>query len=220
MSIDLYRLLGIDRNATQDEIKTAYKKLALRYHPDKNPGVPEANDLFQEINKAYQILSDPRKRHEYNQRFGTDPDDAEYKSTSTVTKGYASIDAAVKKWLDKDRELKTMIAAYLGKPNFKLPFIFWLIFSFLVWLVIMSPDQTQPTVQPQQTESTDPNRAMVIEDTNIYTRPDIASDVADLAKAGSGFTIVRKTKYFVLVTYTTSDGTEKRGYILLEKIKE
>lgn len=220
MSIDLYKLLGVDRRATQDEIKVAYKKLALRYHPDKNPGVAEAHDLFQEINEAYQILSDPKKRNEYDLTLGTDQSEPVYASTSSAFTGYASIDAAVKKWQDKDREFRTMIALYQGRPSFKAPFILWLLFAFLVWAINMSPEQIQASTPPQQTESSDPNLAILVEDTDIYTRPDIASDVKGAAKAGSRFTIVRKTKYFALVTYTAPDGTETRGYILLEKISQ
>ncbi len=217
MSIDLYKILGVDRNATPEEIKAAYKKLALRYHPDKNPGVPEANDLFQEINKAYQILSDSKRRKEYDLTLGTGPDEPVYAGTTGIANGYASIDAAVKKWQEKDLELKTMIALHMGRPNFKRPFIFWMIFSFLVW-AYTSPHQSEATVQSEQKESNDPNTVVAIEVADIYAKPDIASDVKNTAQAGSRFTIIRKTKYFALVTYTTSDTTMDRGYILLEKL--
>jgi curved DNA-binding protein len=64
---DYYKILGVARNAGADEIKSAYRKLAMQYHPDRNPGDRQAEDRFKEINEAYQVLSDPQKRSRYNQ---------------------------------------------------------------------------------------------------------------------------------------------------------
>jgi len=67
---DYYAILGVDRKASTEEIKRAYRKLALRYHPDKNPGNKEAEEKFKQINEAYAVLSDPERRANYD-RYGT-----------------------------------------------------------------------------------------------------------------------------------------------------
>ncbi len=64
---DYYKILGVDRNSSEEDIKKAYRKLALKYHPDRNPGNQQSEESFKEINEAYQVLSDPEKRSRYNQ---------------------------------------------------------------------------------------------------------------------------------------------------------
>ncbi|MBM4161744.1 MAG: molecular chaperone DnaJ [Ignavibacteria bacterium] len=64
---DFYEILGISRNATQEEIKKAYRQMALKYHPDRNPGNKQAEESFKEAAEAYEVLGDPEKRRRYNQ---------------------------------------------------------------------------------------------------------------------------------------------------------
>lgn len=69
---DYYHILGVKPNATNDEIKRSYRRLALKYHPDKNPGDPLSEAAFKEIAEAYEILSDAKKREDYHyKRFYT-----------------------------------------------------------------------------------------------------------------------------------------------------
>lgn len=64
---DYYKTLGVDKNATTDEIKKAYRKLALKYHPDRNPDDKEAENKFKEVTEAHEVLRDPEKRKKYDQ---------------------------------------------------------------------------------------------------------------------------------------------------------
>lgn len=68
---DYYEVLGIDKNASEDDIKKAYRKIAIKYHPDRNPGDKNAEEKFKEAAEAYDVLHDPQKRQQYDQ-FGFD----------------------------------------------------------------------------------------------------------------------------------------------------
>ncbi|MBR7125104.1 MAG: molecular chaperone DnaJ [Prevotella sp.] len=68
---DYYEVLGVDKNATEDQIKKAYRKIAIKYHPDRNPGDKNAEEKFKEAAEAYDVLHDPQKRQQYDQ-FGFD----------------------------------------------------------------------------------------------------------------------------------------------------
>src|SRR3954469_16242054 len=67
MARDFYSILGLSRTATADEIKKSYRKLASKLHPDKNPGNKSAESQFKEVNRAYEVLGDPKKRGLYDE---------------------------------------------------------------------------------------------------------------------------------------------------------
>src|SRR5438045_9242141 len=74
--IDYYKVLGVDKSASQEDIRKAYRKLARKHHPDLNPNDKEAHKKFQQINEANEVLSDPEKRKKYDQ-YGKDWQHAE-----------------------------------------------------------------------------------------------------------------------------------------------
>jgi DnaJ-class molecular chaperone len=88
---DYYKILGVPRNASEQDIKKAYRKLAMQYHPDRNPGKEEwANEKFKEINEAYGVLGDPEKRSQYD-RFGTVGDIGDIFRSRTTQSGFEDV---------------------------------------------------------------------------------------------------------------------------------
>lgn len=86
--IDYYKVLGLDKNASVDDVKKAYRKLARKYHPDLNPNDAAAHKKFQEINEANEVLSDPDKRKKYDQ-YGENWKHAEQFEQARQQQGYA-----------------------------------------------------------------------------------------------------------------------------------
>src|SRR5579864_987720 len=83
---DYYAVLGVPRTASEKEIKTAYRKLARKHHPDVNPGDKKSENLFKEIGEAYSVLSDPEKRKKYD-RWGHDWEKIEQAQAAGVNFG-------------------------------------------------------------------------------------------------------------------------------------
>jgi curved DNA-binding protein len=120
---DYYSILGVSKEATPDEIRKSYRKLALRYHPDKTKGDKAANEKFMEINEANQVLSDPEKRKKYDQ-FG---DERKHYEESGAQPGgfdwskYASSGGAQEQRMNAD-EFESMFSAGDGPDIFELLF--------------------------------------------------------------------------------------------------
>jgi len=97
MADDYYQLLDIPRTATADEIKKAYRKKAIKFHPDKNPGDPDAERRFKDISEAYEVLSDEKKRQSYD-RYGKQAF-AGAAGAGAHAGGYASMDEALRTFM-------------------------------------------------------------------------------------------------------------------------
>ena len=93
---DYYDTLGVNRNTQGEELKKAYRKLAMKYHPDRNPGDSSASEKFKEVTEAYEVLSDPSKKSAYDQ-FG---------HQGVSSSGFASSRSATDAFNDRLKEIK------------------------------------------------------------------------------------------------------------------
>ena len=87
---DYYDVLGVGRSATKDELKKAYRKLAMKYHPDRNPDDSKAAEKFKELSEAYEILSDDQKRQTYD-NFGHDGVNSSFNTSQGAADAFSDI---------------------------------------------------------------------------------------------------------------------------------
>ena len=87
---DYYEVLGVDRSVSKDDLKKSYRKLAMKYHPDRNPGDEKAAEKFKELSEAYEILSDDQKKQAYDQ-FGHQGVNSSFNNAQSAAEGFSDI---------------------------------------------------------------------------------------------------------------------------------
>ena len=107
---DFYEVLGVSKNATAQEIKASYRKLALKWHPDRNKS-EEAHEKFKEINKAYEVLSDTKKREMYDQILAGGISSKEVENIASQRKAGPKNTKAEKRFVELEKNLANMLKA-------------------------------------------------------------------------------------------------------------
>jgi len=151
---DYYEILGLDHHADSTQIRTAYKRLAMQYHPDRNSGNPQAEEIFKVVNEAYHILSDPLKKSRYDSRFSaqhTGPVYAEAYWREVHRKQYAQWQHAQKKRYVFD------------KNYFKIQGLAFLVFLVMSGICFGIIHTTNYYIALQYEEKRQQNRQLVME---------------------------------------------------------
>lgn len=111
--IDYYKILGIEKNATDEDIKKAYRKLARKFHPDLNPNDKEAHQKFQQINEANEVLSDPEKRKKYD-TYGKDWQHADQFEQQKRSRGQSPFDRGQEFYGNADSDFSSFFDSMFG----------------------------------------------------------------------------------------------------------
>jgi hypothetical protein len=218
-----YEILGLQRNATQEKIKLAYRKLSLKFHPDQNQGDEFLAEMFKKINEANEILSNPEKRKNYDLNFSTS-DNSDYQNTNyqySPEINSSKIKELTNIYFEKDNIAKTMqrhfqTAINQSRPkNFTVSKVLGIIFIFFISYFIFTPNfntkSTSDADSPNFSDSSDIWRTITYSE--IYIKPNIKSEIIGNLESNENIKEIEQTKYFIKFEFTNSNGVSKIGYI-------
>lgn len=229
-----YYTLGVQQNATKEEIKLAYRKLSIKFHPDKNDGDAFLEEMFKSINEAYEILSNPNKRKEYdstlnslNQSF-TKSYQHTYNSEKEdhIKEDFKKMYDLIELYFDKERVLTNKYIAfqnakYIPKPKYlTAPRVLWTILIMLGIFWIFEPTNDYSSMYEQQQVNSSSFEWVTTENADVYSNPDISSSKIGNVPSRTGFNGLRETIYFIKVTFVGKNGNNEEGYILKRQMKK
>ncbi len=217
-----YTILGIKNDASQEEIKTAYRKLSVKFHPDKNDNDEFLSEMFKNINEAKETLSNFEKRQSYDVYLSnytilhqqTAPTSEPHHSEQ-----YPKIRDLVAVYVDKARKAtfakhQLELAEKLSKPtNFSLSKIIFILVIIAASFWYLKPDYSSA--------SNNTNFQIVTnQKTTIYSKPDIKSKSIDVIEANTELKEVGSTTYFIKVQFTANSGNTQTGFILKNNVEK
>jgi len=245
-----YDTLGVQPTATQEEIKQAYRKLSIKFHPDKNNGDSFLEEMFKKINEANEILSDPQKRKEYNSILNSlnnsftkpyqDTHNSEpYNHVCEINdlirlcfvkeRTIKNKERIVK---DKERIARNKYTALLNAQPAPKPKNWTVLVSKVLsttfimlgiyWLFKPTPDYLNEyeLKKYEQQRNSVSYQWVTTEYADVYSKPNISSSIIGMVPSGKGFNSSTETTYFIKVTFVDKNGYHKEGYIRKKQVKK
>jgi len=223
-----YDLLGVKPNASQKEIQTAFRKLALKLHPDKNNGDNFMAEMFKNINEANDTLSNPQKRQQYDQTLREIGSKQNNNQTHNQTENFNNLKKGVENLVRQSQlyfkqkdvtEIKRnqyLMSNAAPKPKY-LTFkkILWTVLILLVLFWITKPTFKRTIFKELNFTKLkkSPIQWKTLEQSQIYIEPDIESQVIGSLKNDMHLESLKETNYFILIEYTDDYGGKSKGYV-------
>lgn len=210
-----YTILGINNDATQEQIKKAYRKLSLKFHPDKNDNDEFLSEMFKNINEANEILSDSEKRKSFDlylSNYTTTHQQSKKSPEPPPPDEYPNIRKLVTIYVEKDRinhfaKHQFELAEKLSKPtNFSFSNVFWtmLIIAGCYWYF-------KPNFNLSNEKSS--FELLTTENVIVYSKPNIKSKSIFFIDKNTELNELESTKYFIKIQFTDASGNNQTGYI-------
>lgn len=217
-----YEILGVDKDVTQEEIKKAYRKLSIKFHPDKNDGDPFLEGMFKKINEAYEVLSDSSKRETFDfilQQSAMHHSKANTRYASKKRNPQPKIDdeklnSLYEVYAKKEKEAKlnqivlSDAKRTLRPKNITFSKLAWLSLLLIVSYLILIAEVHKRDIQEIKNLE-----FLKTQKLNIYLKPNINSAIIDHFEKGTDFTTLEETNYFVRVEFVNASGETTQGYV-------
>ena len=214
-----YEILGLKKEATQEEIKTAFRKLSIKFHPDKNTGDEFLGEMFKNINEANETLSNVEKRKIYDFSFFNVSNDS-YKNNNSNNSFQKSNDSKnnsnikeltaiffEKESVAKNKQKNFQNAENISKPNYlTIPKVLWLILILLGSNWLFKPNF-------ELKNDTENNQWITTEKSKVYNKPDKNSEIIGEVENYSIINELEQTKYFIKIEITKENGNKVEGFI-------
>lgn len=223
-----YDILGVSTSATQDEIKSAYRKLSMKFHPDKNNGDTFLAEMFKNINEAHEILSNLEKKKEYDNTLKSFDEIDNPKASSnassyspvtqnvidsmkSVNEYFKFYDIASQKYFEKRN------AEYAPKPKaFTIAnALFSVLVLLVLWAFVRPKYSSSNNTSNNSTSTTWTTKQRAI----VYSKPDVESRTIGTISSGQQLEPKEETNYFIRIDFKDEDSTIKTGYIRKKELK-
>ena len=238
-----YDILNVTQTATSDEIKKAFRKLSIKFHPDKNDGDEFLSEMFKNINEANETLSNPLKRkafdstlnnganHNYSSNSYEKPkEDKKHSSENEVQNKIKNLITNRQAYFDQQKIVNNRKRIYNEAVNAPKPkyisFLSVIILGIVALLICVmfkpkpsSNNTTQDSTQNISDTQTDFNVWTTKEMAEIYKEPDIESEVLGHAQRNQPFDALEETKYFIKISYERGSVTET-GYLRKKQLNK
>ena len=219
-----YYALGLSNSATPEEVKSAYRKLSLKFHPDQNNGDPFLEEMFKQINEAHEVLSNPVKRQRYDASFShmeshpmENPDISQ--ANNPGNNRLLALDIRIRTYLSSMELTLQKKAVYY--QAFQSPKAASLTAGKVVccfFIVLMSFVLGQSKSTLVNTTNTPTYEFTTTKDAIIYYKANFHSRPIGRMVGGTGFNAIKETRYFVQVNFIDSMGNNQKGYILKDVV--